>query len=151
MIGLNVRLMPIPEQAGEPRISVHWFFVPVGFGLIAAGLVCLRYGIVYVGWGCAFLGLFEFLTFGLCERRIRAGKPPEALFTLPLRKTVLACSMFGYLVLFAIVHIKLFGILSGSRLGQMVLFVFGPVIWVLTAQLLWNAIVRYFVNHPPKQ
>jgi len=148
MPGFRIRVKDLPEQSGERRISVHWFFLPLGLILLAAGLVGLRNYFLLNGpplnkyWGslCAFFGVFELLTFVLCEKRIRKGRPPQSLFTIRVRQLVLFGSIAGYMVLcFAI---------SRLFVGQTAWAI--PLIWVLGAGLIWNGIVLYFGKHPPK-
>lgn len=143
MIGLKVRLMPLPEQPGEARVSVHWFFLPVALFWLAGGLACLRHNLMYCGWFCVSLGLFGLFTFVLCLWRIGVGRPPEALFTIRARPLILASVMAGYMFLYIVVCLRLTGKWAWAA---PFLFLFWPV----SAGLIWNSIVRYFLNHPPK-
>jgi hypothetical protein len=147
MIGFRVRLQELPEQPGERRISVHWFFLPVGLGYLAAGVAGVRDSMLnarpfseYWGTACAVLGVFVLITFVLCLKRMHQGKPPESLFTIRVRQLALFGSMAGYMVLCFVIY----------RLlpGQMALAI--PFIWLLGSPFIWNGTVRYFREHPPK-
>ena len=148
MPGLRVRLPELPEQSGERRISVHWFFLPLGLVLCAAGLIglldhFLRNGPpigIYWGSACAFFGLFELLTFVLCQKRIRAGRPPQSLFTIRVRPLIIFGSVAGYMAVCIVISRLLPGPVTMAL----------PVIWVVGAALIWNGLVRYFQKHPPK-
>ena len=146
--GFRVRLKELPEQPGERRISVHWFFLPVGVAYLAAGVIGVRDFRLNerpssLCWAlpCAFLGGLGLLTFVLCQKQIWQGKPPQALFTIRVRPLVLiggvACCMALCIVLYRLLP------------GQMVSAI--PFIWVVGSALIWNGTVRYFGKHPPEQ
>lgn len=148
MPGFRVRLPDLPEQPGERRISVHWFFIPVGLGFLAAGAAGVRDSLLNgrpssKDWGmaCAVLGLFELLAFVLCQKAIRQGKPPQSLFTIRVRQLILFVSMAAYMAL----TFTVFQLLPGQLAWAM------PFFWVLGAGFVWNGIVHYFRKHPPKQ
>jgi len=148
MPGFRIRLQNLPEQPGERRISVHWFFLPVGLGWLAAGVSGVRDWLLnkqpasmYWGLPCAFLGVFVLVTFVLCLRQIRQGKPPQTLFTIRVRPLALIGGVACYMAL----CIVLYRLLP----GQMAWVI--PVIWVVGGALIWNGMVRYFHKHPPRQ
>jgi hypothetical protein len=148
MFGFHIRLQDLPEQPGERRISVHWFFLPVGVGWLAAGVAGVRDSLLnrqpssmYWGLPCTFLGVFVLLTFVMCQRQLRQGKPPQSLFTIRVRPLVLFGVVAGYMVLCIAIYQHLPGRLAWAL----------PFIWVLGSALIWNGTVRYFRKHPPKQ
>lgn len=143
----------LPEQLGERRISVHWFFLPVAIFWLAAGIACLRHGplpngstLTLIGWFCVFLGLFGLLTFVLCVMRIRAGRPPQALFTIRVRPMIFIGSLFGYLAL--CVALLRF---SSKFTESPWLTAIWMITWVVGAKLIGSGIIRYFHTHPPKR
>ncbi len=147
MPGFRVPLQDLPEQPGERRISVHWFFLPVGLGWLVAGAVGLRDSLLngrpfskYWGAACAILGVFVLITFVLCRKRMHQGRPLESLFTIRVRQLALFGSMAGCMILCFVIY----------RLlpSQMALAM--PFIWLLVSPLIWNGTVRYFREHPPK-
>ena len=147
MLGFRVRLPDFPEQPGERRISVHWFFIPLGLCYLAAGAAGVRDSLLngrpfskYWGAACAVLGLLALLTFVLCQKRIRQGKPPASLFTIRVRQIILFASMAAYMIL----TLAVFRFLP----DQLALVM--PLIWVFGAAFVWNGVVRYFRKHPPK-
>ena len=149
MFGFRMQLKTLPEQPGERRISVHWFFLPAALFYIAGGLACLReyphekapQTLMFGGWFLIFLGLFVLLTFVLCVRRLRAGGKVESLFTIRVRLLILGGCMAGLMMLFFTISRFLPGEIAWVL----------PFIWVFGGGFIWNGIVRYFENHPPKR
>jgi len=148
MPGFRIRLQNLPEQSGERRISVHWFFLPVGLGWLVAGAIgvhdwLLNKQPVSIYWGlpCAILGVFVLVTFVMCLWQIRQGKPPESLFTIRVRPLVLIGGVAGYMAF----CILLYRLLPGQIAWAL------PFIWLLGSALIWNGTVGYFRKHPPKQ
>jgi hypothetical protein len=137
-----MKLEPLPEQPGERRISVHWFFPLVALFWLTAGVACLRASkpLVSLGWFCIILGLFMLFTFLLCLWEIGRGGKVEALFTIRARLLVLVGSIAGFMVLCFVTATSF-----GGKLAWPV-----SVIWVLGPVFIWNRIVRYFRNNPPK-
>jgi hypothetical protein len=121
MPGFRVQIMNLPEQTGERRISIHWFFLPLGLVLVA-------------------VGAWELLAFVMCEKRIREGRPPKTLFTIRARQLILFGFLGGYMALFIVVF---------ELLPSKIAWVWPPA-WVLGGGLLGNGIVNYFRRHPPK-
>jgi len=147
MPGFRIRLRNLPEQPGERRISVHWFFLPTGLAYFAAGVVGVRDfrlherpASLYWALPCVFLGVLTVLGFFMCQRQIRQGKPPEALFTIRIRSLILVGSAACYMAS----CILLYRFLPGQITWAM------PFIWVVGCALIWDCIVRYFLKHPPK-
>ena len=147
MPGFRIRLQNLPEQPGERRISVHWFFLPVGLGWLVVGVIGVRDWLLnkqtasmYWGVPCTFIGVFTLITFIMCLWQIRQGKQPESLFTIRARPLVLiggvACNMVFCFLLYRLLP------------GQIAWAI--PFIWVVGSALIWDCIVRYFRNHPPK-
>jgi hypothetical protein len=132
----------LPEQPGERRISVHWFFPAVALFCIGAGIACLRGSrdLLVPGWFCIILGLFVLLGFVLCVWEIGRGGKVEALFSIRVRLLVLLGSMAGFNVLCFIIATSF-----GGKLAWPV-----SVIWVCGGIFMWRRIVRYFRDHPPK-
>lgn len=149
MAKLNVPLKPLPEQPGERRIPVHWFFPLMALFYLAGGLACLRGSahahspgtLLFVGWCCIALGLFGLLTFVVCVLQLQRGKTVEGLFTIRVRPLILGGCMAVYMAIFFII--------SRHLPGYFVMLL--PFIWVFSAAWIWNRIVRYFQNHPPKR
>jgi hypothetical protein len=81
------------------------------------------------------------LTFVLCQKRIRQGGKIETLFTIRLRQLVLFGSIAGYMA-FCFIISRWF---TGKITWAIPFF-----IWLFGGPLIWNGIVRYFRNHPPK-
>lgn len=143
-----MRLNELPEQPGERRISVHWFFPAMALFYLACGVAGLRESphekapkvLMYGGWFCIFLGFFTLLSFVLCLKEIRAGRPVKSLFTIRLRMLILVGTMAG-LGFFAF---------SFSRFLPAGIAWALPFIWVFGGGFVWNGIVSYFRNHPPK-
>ena len=42
MLGVRFRINDLPEQPGERKVLLHWFFLPVGLFLLAIGVMGLR-------------------------------------------------------------------------------------------------------------
>lgn len=148
MPGFRMKLNELPEQPGERRISVHWFFLPAALFYLAGGIACLReyphakapQTLMYGGWFCIFLSLFTLLTFILCLKQIRIGRPVKSLFTIRLRMLILVGTMAG---------LMMFSFDLSRFLPAGIAWVL-PFIWVFGGGFIWNGIVRYFRNHPPK-
>jgi hypothetical protein len=148
MIRFQKKLEVLPEQPGEKRISVHWFFLPTALLYLAGGIACLHEApheraartLMYGGWALISLGLFVLLTFVLSEMRLRQGGKIASLFTIRVRPLLLAGFMAGFMAFTFI----LYGMLPPA----MTLTI--PFIWVFGGAFIWNGIVRYFRNHPPK-
>jgi xanthine/uracil/vitamin C permease (AzgA family) len=147
MLGFRIRLQNLPEQPGERRISVHWFFLPVGLGWLGAGVIGVRDWLLnkqpssmYWGLPCAFLGVFVLITFVMCQTQVRRGKPPESLFTIRARQLVLLGAVAGYMVLCIVIY----QLVPGQMVWAM------PLIWLVGCALIWDGIVRYFRKHSPK-
>jgi hypothetical protein len=139
MIGLKVRLIPLPEQPGEARVSAHWFFLPAALFYIAGGLAFWRYHHVYCGWACVCLGLMPLLAFVLCLRR----GPSETLFTVRARPLILVGVMASYMFLYIVIFHSITAKWAWT-------FPFLLLLWPLSGGLIWNSIVRHFLKHPPK-
>jgi hypothetical protein len=146
MPGFRVPLKELPEHPNERRISVHWFFLPVGLLFIGAGAAVFRYShshpssdpLIDILFGslCIFVGVLELSAFGLCVKRIHEGRPPRTMFSVRVRPLILFGSIGGYMFLcFAFSRV----------LGVML-----PIMWVIGAAMIWTGMVRYFVKHPPK-
>jgi hypothetical protein len=148
MVKLRTKLNELPEQPGERRISVHWFFPLVALFYLGGGIACLREAphertpraLIYGGWALISLGLFVLLTFVLCVKRLRAGGKIDSLFTIRTRMLVLFGAMAGLMLL----SFTLYRFLPDQ------LAVVLPFLWVFGGGFVWNRLVRYFQNHPPK-
>jgi len=147
MPGFRIRLQNLPEQPGERRISVHWFFLPVGLGWLVAGVIGTRDWLqnkqpasMYWGLPCAFIGVFVLVTFVMCLWQIRQGKPPQTLFTIRVRPLVLIGCVAGYMAFCIVLYRLLPGWMSLAL----------PFIWVVGGALIWDGLVGYFLKHPPK-
>ncbi len=145
--GFRIPLKDIPEQPGERRVSIHWFFLPAGLGWLAAGVIGVRDSVVngrpfskYWGAPCALLGIMTLLSFIVCQAQIRRGTPPKGLITIRARPLILAGGVTGYTVLCFVMY----RFLPGKIMWTM------PFVWVLGSALIWNGTVRYFRKHPPK-
>lgn len=149
MPGLRVKLENLPEQPGERRISIHWFFLPTALFYLAGGVACLHehfsvknsWTLMFGGCFLIFLGLLTLVTFALCLRRIRQGRPPEALFTIRVRPLVLFGSMAAYMAVVIIISLHVTNTIVQALL---------PFVWMFGAALIWRTIARYFRSHPPK-
>jgi hypothetical protein len=136
MPGFRVRIKDLPEQSGERRISVHWFFLPVGLICLAGAWLGWRdyffkegpSSSKYAGLVCAFLAGWVFLTFVMCEKRIRQGRLVRGLPTIRARQLILFGSLAGYVALvFAISR------LLPDRMAWAL-----PLIWVIGGGLIAN-------------
>jgi hypothetical protein len=148
MPGFRFRLKDLPEQTGERRISIHWFFLPLGLVLVAVGLIGLRDYFLKNGpmfsmyWGslCAFFGAGELMGFAICEKLVRAGRPPKIFVSIRARQIIL----FGGIVGYAVVLFIIFRLLPNQMACAT------PFFWVVGGGLVGNGIVCYFRKHPPK-
>jgi len=148
VFGFRVRIKDFPEQPGERRVSIHWFFLLLGLVLVGVGLIGLRDYFLKRGpvfsayWGsfCAFFGVWELLGFAISEKLIREGRPPKALFTIRVRQLILFGSFAGYMALWFLII---------QLLPKQLSWTF-PLIWVIGGGLLGTGIVRYFRRHPPQ-
>jgi hypothetical protein len=146
MPGFRIRLQDLPEQPRERRISVHWFFLPVGLGWLVGGALGVRDWLqntrplsMYWGLPCALLGVLVLVTFVMCQMQIRRGKPPKDLFTVRARQLVLFGGVAASMAL-CFVFVQL---LPGMAWAW-------PLVWLFGVALIWGGIVRYFRKHPPK-
>jgi hypothetical protein len=145
----------LPEQPGETRISVHWFFLPVALFWLAGGIACLRHiprphedrSLIYAGWACVFISLFGLLTFTMCLVRIRAGRPPETLFTIRLRLLIFFGILAGYMTLcFVLIRLSV----KYASHSSWLMFIW-MVAWVVGGNFIMSRMIRYFRTHPPGQ
>jgi hypothetical protein len=49
MPGFSVRILELPEQVGEQRLSLHWLFLAIGLILVGAGAFGLRPDLLLTG------------------------------------------------------------------------------------------------------
>ena len=148
MPGFRVQIKDLPEQTGERRISVHWFFLPVGLFYILSAWIGFRdyfskHGSSagkYAGYACVFLAVWMWLPFAVCQKRIKEGRPPKGLFTIRARQLILFGSFAGCFVLFFAISRIIPDRMSWAL----------PLIWVVGVGLAGNGIVSYFRRRPPK-